>query len=238
MEKILNRVRKLLAMANDERGNEGERENALRMAHALLMKHELFVEDVDKHQREKEDPRGRYDTEGWNLVWCRDLRAAVARLFLCKYLIGKKINATRGQHIWIGRASATTTAAYMSDWIIQSTLKEADRRYKHRLTPEGRSFCVGATLKLCERINDILKSSQEEVDKDAKPGNALVVVDLVRSEHDANALWAKENMNIYIIKARKQAKVDYTAYQSGRQFGGNISLSKQVATSVAPKGIK
>jgi hypothetical protein len=235
MEKILDRVRKLLALANDDAATEGERDNALRMAHNTLMKYELSMEDVDQHQREKEDPRGRFDTEGWNLVWCRQVRGAVARMFFCRYVIGGKINATRGKHIWIGRASATTTAAYMSDWVIKSLLKEADSRYKHRLTPEGRAFCVGAADKLGERVADILKASQQQV-KEA--GSALVVADLARTENEANQNWLNENLRTKKSNITSRRRVDSDAYHGGREFGGSINLNKQVATTATPRQIK
>lgn len=66
-DKILDRIRKLLAMANDERGNDNERETALRQAHAMLTKHGLELADVEAHEREKMDPRGCYDDEGWSM---------------------------------------------------------------------------------------------------------------------------------------------------------------------------
>src|SRR5215472_4319088 len=40
-EQILARVRKMLALANDAGATEGERDNALRMAHATLAKYNL-----------------------------------------------------------------------------------------------------------------------------------------------------------------------------------------------------
>lgn len=234
--KILDRVRKMLALANDEAATDGERDNALRMAHATLMKYQLSLADLDAHTRERVDPRERFDTEGWNLTWCKDLRAIIARLFFCEYLSGGKINATRGRHIYIGRASNVTTAAYMADWIILSILREADKRYKHRLTPEGRSFCVGAVHQLAVRVRSILASSQEAVNKEST-GTSLVVADYFRTEMAENASWIAANMRVRTVVARRKAATG-EAYSSGRQFGNSINLNKQIATTAAPKQIK
>lgn len=234
-EKILDRVRKLLALANDDAATEGERDNALRMAHATLMKHNLSMEHLDAHERAKQDPRERLDTEGWNLVWCRDLRNIIAKLFFCKYYIGGRINATRGRHVYVGRASNVATAAYMSDWIIASVLKEADRLYKHRLTPEGRSFCVGVVYKLEERVLEINKATQAEV---TATGSALVVADYYRTEQEANVLWVSENMTVVKAKARRNTDIDEDAYAAGQRFGGMIQLNQQVATTAESKRIK
>lgn len=234
--KILNRVRKMLALANDDAASEGERDNALRMAHATLMKYQLTLADLDAHTREQVDPRERFDTEGWNITWCKDLRGVIARLFFCEYLNGGRINATRGRHIYIGRTSNAVTAAYMSDWIIASLLKEADRRYKHRLTPEGRAFCVGAVHQLRIRVRDILAASQETLSA-ASPGTSLVVADYFRTEMAANAEWIAANMRVRTVVAKRKP-VFGEAYHSGRTFGNSINLNKQVATTAAPKQIK
>lgn len=235
--KILERVKKMLALANDEAASDGERDNAMRMAHATLMKYQLSLADLDAHTREKEDPRGRMDTEGWNLAWCKDLRAVVARLFFCQYLMGGKINATRGRHIYIGRASNVVTAAYMSDWIIASLLKEADRRFKHRLTPEGRSFCLGAVVALRRRVNDILRASQEAVDAERGTGTSLVVADYFRQEQEENDAWINANMRVRTKVTRHKSPLS-GAYHEGHAFGNSINLNKQVATNAAPKQIR
>lgn len=234
--RILERVRKLLALANDEAATEGERDNALRMAHATLMKHQLTLEHLDAHQREQEDPRERLDTEGWNLVWCRDVRNAIAKLFFCKYLIGRKINATKGVHVYVGRASNVATAAYMSDFVIQGILREADKRYKHRLTPEGRSFCVGVAARLWERVVQMQESKEVQAEVTAS-GSALVVADYYKTEADANAAWIAANLQTQAGKARKQAQVKWGAYSAGHEHGNSISLNQQVSTTAAPKQI-
>lgn len=69
-DRILERVRKMLALANDEAATEGERDNALRMAHNLLMKHQLSMEDVENHAKDKDDPRGHFKGDGWSMPWC------------------------------------------------------------------------------------------------------------------------------------------------------------------------
>ena len=44
--RALARVRKMLALANDAAATEGERENALRMAHATLAKYNLELAEA------------------------------------------------------------------------------------------------------------------------------------------------------------------------------------------------
>ena len=49
-EKILDKIRKCLAIANDSRGNAAECENAMRQAQALMAKHGLTELDLDAAQ--------------------------------------------------------------------------------------------------------------------------------------------------------------------------------------------
>ena len=49
MNPILDRVKKMLAIANDSAASEGECDNALRMAHNTLAKHNLDMADLNAH---------------------------------------------------------------------------------------------------------------------------------------------------------------------------------------------
>lgn len=233
-DKILDRVRKMLALANDDGATEGERDNALRMAHATLAKHQLTLAELSSYDREREDPRGRLDTEGWNLKWCQYLRNSIARLFFCKYVSYGKINATKGRHCYIGRESNAATAAYMSDWIIQSVLREADRRFGHRLTAGGRSFGYGVVAALDARISDILAASQRSVDG-VSTGTALVVADYYRSELTANDEWVAANIG-KLRTGRPGGRVQGDAYAQGKAHGATINLNRQLGTTSPVRG--
>ena len=56
-DRAVDKIKKLLALANDSRGNEQERDTALRQAHALLVKHNLDMADVENKSQANQDPR-------------------------------------------------------------------------------------------------------------------------------------------------------------------------------------
>lgn len=232
-EKVLDRVRKMLALANDDGAAEGERDNALRMAHNTLAKYEMTLIELDAHTREKEDPRGRFDSEGWNLLWCRYVRQDIAKLFGCTYLQGGKINSTKGRHIYVGRMSNTATAAYMSDFIIAGILKEADRLYSHRLTPEGRSFCTGVSDRLRVRVRELQEANRKEIE--ATPGTALVLADYWKTEMDANDEWLNANMKVGKARAVGRTSVNSGAYHAGKAHANSINLSRQLSGAGAKR---
>lgn len=246
-ERILDRVRKLMNLANDERATEGERDNALRMAHATLAKHQLDMVDVDKHVRDMDDPRGMFEMEGWNIPWCRTVRNQVAKLFNCEYFY-MKINATRGKHSFVGRESNATTAMLMGDWIVKSLLKEADARYKHRLTPEGRSFGEGAAAVLRSRVHAMLKAKEEEYrasvstrseSYDTTSGGHLSAYTLALLDEQAeNAAYIEAKVGKLSVGPRRNTGVNASAYGSGVAHGKTINLNTQLTNKKGTLAIK
>lgn len=230
-EKILEKVRKLLAMANHENANETERETAMRQAHALLTKHGLDMAAVNQHEREKLDPRGEFKHEDWSIPWTRSVRAAIAKLFMCKYVYGDKINGTRCWHYYIGRESNATTAEYMSVFVVGSILKEGRARYGHNLAPETRAFGEGAAHRLWQRVEEMIAAKVDEVQ--VSDGKGLALIDLRKSEHDENEFFVKD-WNLTKSVSRN-TRLDARAFNAGKAHANTIGLNVQVSTTKAPK---
>lgn len=226
-EKILEKVRKMLALANDEQTSEIERDNYLKIAHDLLAKHELDMKDIEASVREDEDPRGQFTSTGWGASWAKVIRNSMGRLFRCYYYNGDKINGTRSQYHFVGRESSATTAMYMGDWIVKGTLREADRRFGHRLNPSGRSFCVGVSDRISDRVDEIIKAKQKEFDG---AGVALVLYDVAKREEEANlAFILNLGVELHDEKSRVR-RVLRQAYENGQSHANSIQLSTQLNT--------
>lgn len=61
--RVLARVRKMMALANDDAAaSDGERDNALRMAHATLLKHNLTMAAAEEAGATAEEARERDST--------------------------------------------------------------------------------------------------------------------------------------------------------------------------------
>jgi hypothetical protein len=239
-DKLLERVRKLLAVANDERANEGERDNALRMANNIMAKYQIDQSMVPQEQRDKDEPIGRFDSEGWYIIWCNQIRNSIARLFSCKYLQGGKINATRGRHIFIGRASNVTTAMLMSEWIVKEALREADKVGGHRLSAAGRSFGMGVAARLSARVTELLAKTAEDIARETgeavvTTGTSLVVI---RQNELASAdAWMREHIAVGKARGSSKGAADADAYHAGRKHADRVNLSKQVSAKPDPKAL-
>lgn len=226
VERILEKVRKMLAIANNEAASEAERNTALKIAHDLLAKNELDMSDVAASERDKEDPRGQWSGDGWNATWARVIRNSMSRLFRCYYYTGERINNTRSNHHFVGRESAATTAMYMSDWIIKTVLKKSDKQYKHRLTPEGRSFCIGVSHRLWTRVQELIKAKQQEF---TQSGVALVLYDVAQKEEALNLDFLAK-LGVIFEKERKARSqtVREKAFANGQNHANGIQLVTQI----------
>lgn len=232
--KILEKVRKLLAMANHENANETERDTAMRQAHALLTKHGLDMASVDEHMKEKIDPRGDFVHEDWSMPWTNSVRSAIAKLFMCSYFTGEKINGTRRRHHYVGRGSNATTAEYMSTFVVGAILKEGRARYGHNLCPGTRSFGEGAASRLHQRIDEMIKTKVEEVQM--SEGKGLALIDLRTAEDSGNGDFVKD----WKIRQNpvRRSSLDGSAYRAGSAHANSIGLNVQVSTTPAQKQLR
>lgn len=229
-DKILNRVKKMMAIAECSGATEAERDTALKMAYKILAAHNLSMVDLDAHVANQSDPRAMHDQVGYGMPWAKEIYHAIAGLFFCKYFGGKKINAWKITVHFVGRESNATTAMHMSQFIIESLIKESRKRYKEDSCPEARSFALGAASKLRERIR-IIKQDQQKAEQSEVKGRDLVLANLYEVEASANALVLKDN-GITLRPANQGKKtVRGNAYEDGKEFGAGIGLSLQVGAT-------
>lgn len=223
---IIEKIKKLLALANDAGASEGERDNALRMAHGLLAKHNLDMGQVTSSQQC--EGREEHMNPTWGMLWCRNLSHHVAKLFFCKYYYGHKINGTKMQHHFIGKSSNVVTAALMADFLIHSVLKECRSRGWHNLSVETRSFAMGATRMVGERVAKLMKSPEG-----VGESTALVVQNIYQTEQEANEAFLKARGTTLVKAKTRNTAVDGRAYAAGKDYGSKVGLDVQVTNRSA-----
>lgn len=222
-QRIIDRIRKMLALANDLAASENERETALRMAYNLLAKYNLDLADI--HDKTREEPRINNANVCFGMPWVRRVSRSIAELFFCRHYVGEKINSTQITHHFVGKESNAITAAVMADWITKSILKECRARFKYNLSADSRSFASGAAERLWERIQEMRKEAEQENRGD---GKSLVLASVYRTEADANAQFlAETGIQLKSLKARSTS-YSASAYGAGREFGNSINLNRQV----------
>lgn len=223
--KILERVKKMVALGNDAGATEAERETALRMAYNLLAKYNLSMADLPED--DSAEARERQDVVISADRWARSLAQAVAKLFFCRYFYSSTGTSGKDKHCFVGRQSNCITARYMSEFLIKSVKREATSRYKSPTTPQGRSFCVGTVDSIRKRVEEMIKT-----DTESTPGTALVLVSLHEREADANQKWLDNaGLSLTTAKARADNSLRAGAFYEGREYGKTVSLNQQVGSN-------
>jgi hypothetical protein len=222
--KVLERVKKMIALGNDSAATEAERETALRMAYNLLAKYNLSISDLPSEQ--DNEARERQDVVISADRWARSLAQAVAKLFFCRYFYSGTGTSGKDKHCFVGRQSNVITARYMSEFLIKSVKREATGRYKSPTSPQGRSFCVGTVDSIRKRVEEMIKT-----DTESTPGTALVLASLHQREADANSKWLEQaGLSLTTSKARADNSLRASAFYDGREYGKTVSLNQQVSS--------
>lgn len=231
-DKIIDRVRKLMALANDERASEGERDNALRMAHATLAKHNLSMAQVSTGGKAEQRVFEKF--EGKNQPWTRSTAHAIAELFFCKYFFCSKKHYV--EHNFIGKESNAITAKEIAQYVIKSIMSEATRISKTQLDPGSywTQFCKGAAAQVYQRCQQLRKDAEAAsatAPTQTSAGTSLVLASLYATELQQNEEFLSGNG----VKLRKVASRErYTGnagFAAGKEFGSRVSLTRQVGSN-------
>lgn len=227
MGKILERVRKMLRLANDSAATDGERDNAMRMAHATLAKHNLSMADAEARGATAEERRLDKQVETLCWPWMRTVSFGIAKLFFCEYFFARsRKNYVR--HFYIGRESNVATASEMSAYVIASIQREANAHKKRGGDPL--SFCKGAAARIHERCRALRAEAERASQSSAAPGTAIVLASVYATEQAANKAYMSSELGIGKLKTSvsRQRRAESGDYYAGVKHGDSINLNRQL----------
>lgn len=221
-ERVIEKIRKLLALANNDGATEGERDNALRMAHNLLAKHNLSMSALE----EPEEERQRVNEEFYGRPWAATVAQAVAKLFFCKYYVAKSHRKNMVHHFFVGKESNSITALEMSKYLVASIKKEAARQMRARgeTIAWRRSFATGAANRIQQRVWDIQQATKGQK---TSTGTGLILADVYEMELEANEAWLKER-GTELVTSKSRGKEPGSGYHEGSTYGNGLGLQPQV----------
>jgi len=238
--RILSRVRKMMNLANDAGATSGERDNALRMAHATLAKYNLELSDatsVAGKTSAADEPRVKTDEVFLGTIWARQIAAAAAKLFFCMYFYSKLgPNTDNAKHYFVGRHSNVVTAQEMAKYLIASVHREAKAYQKSvgGTWAQYRSFATGAMVEIHHRCEELRAASSRpapvQATQDASTVDRSMSLAVVyKDEEEANRQFlATTGTTLGKARATRSARMDWEARQSGAQYGKSVSLNRQV----------
>lgn len=152
MEEIISKIRKLLAMTEENGCSEGEAMTAALMAQKLMAKHNLTVADIDDDTSKGKIVEVGFDA-GTKYKWKYRLANIIAVNFCCKvYVVGKS------SIVFYGYENHAKIASDVFRFLFQTGIRLANNYY-YQCYKEGRqtvgvknTFLIG----FCDGIRDVL----------------------------------------------------------------------------------
>lgn len=229
-EKILTKIRKLLAVANgNAEGGEHERDTAMKMALRMLTKYNLDMAQF-ANQADREDRKAVQETF-YAYPWMRWVANAVAELYFCKFY-SSTIPQYKRIYTFVGLESNANAALDMTRWIIKSIQKEAlaERRRRGEGEPFENSFLNAAGKRVAWRCDEMKVQGIKEQEQEKTPGTALVLANFYDTEAQANARHIEVVLNVKFAKPKKSTARESHAIGklAGDRYGQQINLSRQI----------
>lgn len=246
--KVLDKVRKCLALGQNEGASEAERARALAQAGKLLASINLtmasVVDVVDDRVREAHDmaPELR--------EWPRAALGGIAKLFFCKYYRESQTGTKDVKYHYIGKSLNVATTIMMVEYVLSNIIKEANKRASAAKIseqvlgirkdgtgygPEWRyAFCLGAAEAVrvkCEEL--IAQRERDGIQSEEGSGTALVVVALSKQEQERNLAFLRA-LGVHLVTSSIKGASHGAAYAAGQSHGSSINLSRQVGSSGGP----
>ena len=242
--RILEKVRKCLALGNNEGASEAERARALAQAGKLLASGNLTMASVGSIIEDR--VREMHDLAPELREWPRSAIGGIARLFFCKYY-RDGADTKRAKFYYVGKSVNVATCQMMVQYVIINIVKEAKKRANMAKAAElldgtagagegygakwEYAFCLGASEAVRVKCDELIAERERDgIQGEEGSGTALVVYNLAKAEKQKNSEFLKA-MGIILTTSTIKAGKDAKAYAAGVAHGKTINLSRQVGNS-------
>lgn len=230
-KKIQQRIRALLALAQDEGASASEREVAMKRASVLMARHSITSLDVEAAERERIEVRG-FVLRGGRSTASRATHTAIERVAdaagLCAYCMDRcglrgnphvQVNvAGFGSDLdWfmpLASALASYTAAGWVAWRRANSelYRRSDASHRRRLRD---GFILGFGFAVADVVRESRATALTEASDDGAPSRALVV----RSREARLAEWAEHLGLAYGAPIAFNDDTRRAGYSAGRASG-------------------
>lgn len=191
-EKILSRIQKLLALANDKGATEAEAALALEKAYAILAEHNLTMDAVQgKGQHAGEKREEQQTSTNWSENYYLDIWNAVVALNACFFHYWRPDSRKRETKMYVfGRESNVVLTTTMADYLCQ-TMRRLSREAAKKANRSDFAFIntylKGMGDRLVTRIYDLKYEAERGTAKGSEAGTNLpALANFYQSEYDEN----------------------------------------------------
>lgn len=230
MDKIIDKIRKLLTLAKDKGATEAEALAAMTKAHELLALHNLDIGEVATIKTAIEDGILREGGNKWgHKDWMKYVAAGAADLNFCTYYFDKS-GGTLEHHI-IGRRDNVLAAQILTQYLIENVNALSLAYGLQFPTPQRetnrRGFRIGAGMRLRQRCKQLRKDREERPTTTSSGTNLPALASLyVRSAEENERFLAERGVRLEVRPGAKRR--GGSALQAGALAANNIGLDRQL----------
>ena len=225
MDNVKDKIKKLLAMANDERGNEHENEIAMRMAARLMLQHNIEVADLESETgkppaytwRSITIPLGEQAKHmSWSPMWTEFLGTGTGRFTDCR--VTRVTDHTYGCCI---KFEGDETDIEYAAWLFKKLRDFGYAESKSVPSKQRDTFLKAYAIRLSERMR-ALRAERDIAMKQAvtKTGNALVVVNNKLALRDAE--FGRQHTRTTRVRFASQG------FHEGRQAAERANFNRPI----------
>lgn len=228
------KIRKLLTLANDAGATEGEKNSALEMAQALMLKYNI---SVDLDEKDVKIMAGGVYGKQYTFSWHKLVAMSVSEMYTCKLVTWSK------GFQFVGFPENIEACQMTLDFIVEqiddawkvhlNKAKEIAKREGHEGEVLGKqyrdNFRYGCAAKVWGRIHKMMEDLQTNNTKamETVGCTSLVVVDTIKKQLDDISAFMDATMNLRNTRAMQLYK-DGKGHGAGCAAGDHIQINRQV----------
>lgn len=227
-DKVLNKIRALLAKTIENGCTEAEAMAALDMAQSMMDAYDITEDELQQTKTEEVIKRNsEWKTDPHNIKQC--LGVSIGYFTDCKAVLDRRnfSKNKKGVMVFYGLPSDTDFAIWLLDtlgYFVFAELAKHLRVNKDQIFPFNkdehiRGFVRGCTNRISKRLNDLKDASKV---KSNNQRNALTVI-----KHDLIEKKMKE-LGVKLGTSRLGGRVEANSYKAGQQAGDNASFGRPV----------
>jgi hypothetical protein len=232
-KKMLDRVRKLLALSTSS--NENEAAAAAEKAQAILAEYNISMSEVGNIHQDDDDDIIIDELSGMRAKsWRRPLATMVARMYFCKHFYVNYKILKKDNHSFVGTEANTTVAKlmfqYLSNTIDRLALEQSTRYSKQERGRFKRAFSISCTKRLCIRIEDRINAARRgDIVSDGK--NLPVLASLYDQWNKKNDAYVENTIGKPRVNNAVMRPSHAAGIRAGREAADTIGLDQQMGTT-------
>lgn len=226
-EKAMEKIRKLLAMANDGRGNENEAAAAARQAEKMMRAWQVSAADVVLKELEQDEafdrgladayfgPRDPRHVPAGASGWVGVTAIGVGRLCTCKVDL---VDTKDGVKVrFSGYSMDVALAQWLYHYLCTTVYRLSKQHYAGRGQAAAKAFRSGAANELQRRMFLMVEERARDNRAAGQGSTALVIYD--RKQQRVDEMFGAQSTR----KTRSTAS-DRAAYAHGREEGSRVAI--------------